>query len=63
MSQSDPVQSMSQRLWSLALSALGLVIVANVVWSLVRPLLPVLAVMAVLVLALAVLLARYRSRW
>lgn len=44
MSQADPVRSLSQRLWSVALSVLGLVLVVNLVWSLLRPLLPVIAV-------------------
>jgi len=44
VSQADPVRSLSQRLWSVALSVLGLVLVVNLVWSLLRPLLPVIAV-------------------
>jgi hypothetical protein len=51
VSGSDPVRSIGSRLWSWALSALGLVIVASWIWSLLRPLLPVLVVVAVAVFA------------
>lgn len=61
MATSDPVRSASARLWSWMLSALGLVIVGNVVWVLVQPLLPVLVVVGVGLLGLAV--ARRRQRW
>ncbi len=60
MNQQDPVRSASQRLWSLALSALGLLIVFNVVWTLVRPLLPILVVFAVLLVGVTVW---NRRRW
>ena len=51
MSGSDPVRSLGGRLWSWALSALGLVIVATWIWSLLRPLLPVLVIVAAVVFA------------
>lgn len=54
MNQQGPVQSLSQRLWSLALSILGLVIVANLAWAMLRPLLPVVAVVGILVLGVSV---------
>ena len=54
MSGSDPVRWVGARLWSWALSALGLVIVASWIWTLLRPLLPVLAVVVVAVLAISV---------
>ena len=54
MSHQDPVRSVTSRLWSWALSALGLVIVANVVWALLQPLLPVLLAVGTLVLAISV---------
>jgi hypothetical protein len=43
MGDRDSLSSVNERLWSLALSLLGLVIVANVVWGLLQPLLPFLA--------------------
>lgn len=61
MSQADPVRSVSSRVWSWMLSALGLVIVGNVVWALVQPLLPVLLVAGAVLLGVAV--ARRRQRW
>jgi hypothetical protein len=45
----DPVRSVSQRLWSWVLSALGLVIALNILWALLRPWLPLLIVVAVAV--------------
>ena len=60
MSGSDPVRSVGARLWSWALSALGLVIVATWIWGLLRPLLPVLAVVAVAVFAAS---AWNQRRW
>jgi Flp pilus assembly protein TadB len=54
VNQQGPVQSLSQRLWSLALSILGLVIVANLAWAMLRPLLPVVAVVGILVLGVSV---------
>jgi len=58
MTNQDPVRSLSQRLWSVALSVLGLVIVANLAWAMLRPLLPVLAAVAVVALAV-----RVWNRW
>ena len=63
MNQSDPVRSISQRLWSVMLSALGLVLVANVVWSLLRPLLPVIVILAITVAMVAGARAYFRARW
>lgn len=60
MKQQGSVQSLSQRLWSAALSVLGLAIVANLAWSLLRPLLPVLVAVGVLVLTISVW---NRRRW
>lgn len=60
MSGSDPVRSVGARLWSWALSALGLVLVFTWIWSLLRPLLPVLAVVAV---AVAVVSVWNQRRW
>jgi hypothetical protein len=60
VSGSDPVRSLGGRLWSWALSALGLVIVASWIWSLLRPLLPVLVVVAVAVFAA---MAWNQRRW
>lgn len=54
MSQSGPGQSLSSRAWSVALSVFGLVIVTNVVWALLRPLLPVLLAVAVMAAGLSV---------
>jgi hypothetical protein len=48
------MRSLSQRLWSVALSVLGLVIVANLAWTMLRPLLPVLTAVAVVALAVSV---------
>lgn len=42
MSPSDPIHSLTERLWSAALSLLGLVLVINVAWMLLMPVLPVL---------------------
>lgn len=61
MSQSGPVRSVSARVWSWMLSALGLVIVGNVVWELVQPLIPVLVVGGVVLSGVAV--ARRRNSW
>ncbi len=63
MNQSDPVRSISQRLWSVMLSALGLVLVANVVWSLLRPLLPVIVILTITVAIVAGARAYFRARW
>lgn len=60
MTPSDPIPSMTQRLWSWALSALGLAMVATVVWGLVQPLLPVLAVIGLLVVGIS---GWNRRRW
>lgn len=60
MNQQGPVQSLSQRLWSVALSVLGLVIVANVAWAMLRPLLPVVVVVGILALTIC---AWNRWRW
>ena len=40
MNQQDPVRSVSKWLWTIALSALGLVLVINVTWALLQPVLP-----------------------
>lgn len=59
-----PVQGQSsglqQRLWAGALSALGLVLVLGWIWALLRPLLPVLAVVGSVVLGIGVW---NRRRW
>jgi hypothetical protein len=60
VNQEGPVQSLSQRLWSVALSILGLVIVANLAWAMLRPLLPAVAVAGILVLSIS---AWNRWRW
>lgn len=60
MNQPDPLRSFSHRLWSLVLGLLGLVIVANLIWTLLRPLLPVVAVIGVGVLVMTVW---QRWRW
>lgn len=58
MNPQGPVQSFSQRLWSVALSILGLAILTNLAWALLRPLLPVVAV-----IALVVVLVSTWNRW
>lgn len=63
MNQQDSVRSISQRLWSVMLGALGLVLVANVVWSLLRPLIPVLVIVAIAGAIVAGFRAYLRSRW
>lgn len=58
MSPPEPIRSVTQRLWSWALSALGLAVVATVTWSLLQPLLPVLLMVALGTGAVAVVRAR-----
>lgn len=60
MSPPDPIHPTTQRLWSWALSALGLVIVATVTWSLLEPLLPVFVVIGLVVLGIS---GWNRRRW
>lgn len=47
MSSSDPIHSLTERLWGAALSLLGLILVINVAWMLLMPVLPVLIVAVV----------------
>lgn len=47
MSSQDPIHSLTERLWGAALSLLGLVLVINVAWMLLLPVLPVLIVAVV----------------
>ena len=47
MSSQDPIHSLTGRLWAAALSLLGLVLVINVAWMLLLPVLPVLIVAVV----------------
>lgn len=60
MNQQDPVRSVSARLWSVVLSALGLVIAINIVWALLRPVLPVVVLVGAAILCLS---AWNRRRW
>ena len=53
MADRDSFSSLNERLWGLALSVLGLVIVANVIWSLLQSILPFLAFAAVIGLGIA----------
>lgn len=46
-------QSLTARAWAVALSVLGLAIVADLAWALIRPLLPVLFAIAVVAAGLA----------
>ncbi len=54
MRQPGAGQSLGSRVWSVALSLLGLVIVTNVIWALLRPLLPVVIAVGVLAAGLTV---------
>jgi hypothetical protein len=52
------MRSLSQRLWSMGLSILGVAILANLAWALLKPLLPVLVGVG-----LVVVLVSSWNRW
>ncbi len=59
----NPVSGIYERLWTWALTMFGLTVLAHITWALLKPLLPVIAVMSMVGFAAAATISYYRNRW